>query len=431
MSLPLEVGIDRLERVDRDRIDAIVGATVPSVAPTLALTVWHRGSPLLELRAGWMDPGTRHVPTRADAVFDLASITKTLTSTLFLRLVSADRVGLDDRVVTVIPELEEGGPRPLDGGQEPLSRVHLPAPPERAGWTVDVTEVTFRHLLTHTSGLAPWRSVFEASGPVPPEPGAADAVSPEERHAAGIRSVLRYPFVDRPGRAFHYSDLGLMLLGEAVRRLEGSSLESLVRSGLGPAIGLQSLGYRPLDAGIARARIVPTSVDELWRGRRCWGEVEDENCAGMGGIAGHAGVFASAADVARFGQAWLGRDRRLGVGSTVMDEAVSDQTGTRLGASRGLGWQRRSERSNDEDEGHLTPLAPSAFGHTGFTGTSLAIDPERQLVVALLTNRVYASRTHEGIEALRGEVTTALARAAGAGGRSAADPPRGGVAGVG
>ncbi len=120
--------------------------------------------------------------------------------------------------------------------------------------------------------------------------------------------------------------------------------------------------------------------------------MEDENAAGLGGITGHAGLFASAQDVARFGDSWLRDDPRLGVTSH-RDAAVRDQTAV-VGAARGLGWQV-------QPAGHLAPFSTAAYGHTGFTGTSLAVDPQRDLVVAVLTNRVYAGRGNGGIDELR------------------------------
>jgi CubicO group peptidase (beta-lactamase class C family) len=220
-----------------------------------------------------------------------------------------------------------------------------------------------------------------------------------------------YPFVDRPGRAYAYSDLGYMLLGETVRRLHGEPLDAIVRSELASGAGFGDLVYRPPDAGIARERIVPTSVDELWRHRRCWGEVEDENAAGMGGIAGHAGLFATAHAVARFGDAWRTRSPALGIRPALIDAASLDQTAGH-DVTRGSVWQLRGTRPQDEDASHLAPLGPGAFGHTGFTGTSLTIDPTRELVIVLLSNRVYASRTHQGIEELRAALHRAIAAAA-------------------
>jgi CubicO group peptidase (beta-lactamase class C family) len=381
------------------------------VAPTLALVVRWSGRAVLDLRAGWMDPDARTQPTRPDALFDLASITKTITATLVLQLVSRGLIALDDPVASVIPELGEAGPHLVEGGQEPLTRRRLPTPSERAGWTADPAAVTFRQLLTHTSGLAPWRSVFEAAGPVPPEPGAADPVDPVIRHAAAIEAVVAYPFVDRPGRAFAYSDLGFMLLGETLRRLHGTSLDAIVRSELALGLGLDDLVYRPQEAGVDRERVVPTSIDELWRHRRCWGEVEDENAAGMGSVAGHAGLFGTADAVARFGEAWRMRSPSLAIGHAIVADATRDQTSD-LDVTRGLGWQLHGRRPLDEDAAHLRSLALDAFGHTGFTGTSIAVDPTRALVVVLLTNRVYASRTNPGIEALRAELHRVIGSAA-------------------
>ena len=284
-------------------------------------------------------------------------------------------------MVKVIPELGEGGMRGVDGGQEPLSRRRLPTPPERAGWTVDPTMVTFRQLLTHTSGMAPWRSAFDDGG---------------------LDAVCRYRFVARPGEECHYSDLGFMLVGKSVSRVFGAPLEVAMQALLRDRLALDSLAYAPARAGLPQRLIAPTSFDHDWRGRRCWGEVEDENAAALGGVAGHAGLFATVEDVARFGVAWLRRDPRLRLGS-LWGTATTDQT-PGMSAARGLGWQV-------QPTDHLAPFSSRAYGHTGFTGTSLAVDPEHDIVVALLSNRVYAGRTHEGIDELRPEIHRIVAAA--------------------
>jgi CubicO group peptidase (beta-lactamase class C family) len=266
---------------------------------------------------------------------------------------------------------------------------------DRRGWLVDPTEVTFRQLLTHTSGMAPWRAIFRESGPVPPPPDRDDASDTHQRRRDGLAALCSYPFVARPGSEFHYSDLGFMALGEAVARLGEARLDEVVRTRVTEPLGLDSVGYAPARSGIPTSRIVPTSVDDDWRMRRCWGEVEDENAAGLGGVAGHAGLFGSIADVTAFGQAWLAADAGLGLDADLVATATRDQTAA-FGVSRGLGWQLRGS-----DADYLSPFGDGSFGHTGFTGTSLAIDPARGMVVVLLTDRVYAGRTHEGIEALR------------------------------
>ena len=395
--------VDGLDGADLERIRDLITAAIPDVAPAAALSIWHRGEPVLELSAGWMDPETEHIATPGDALFDLASITKVFTATAFLGLVSDGLVRLDDPVVSVIPEFAMLAPRAIDGGQEPLTRALLPVPSELARQRVDPAEVTFAQLLTHTSGMAPWRSIFREAGPVPAAAAVDAPDETEQRWQTASAALYGYRFVEQPGKAFRYSDLGFMALGDAVARLSGSPLDEAIDARVAGSLALETIAYRPLREGVPVERIVPTSFDDDWRMRRCHGEVEDENAAGLGGVAGHAGLFGTAHDVAAFGQAWLRRDRRLGVDAGIADLAVLERTGA-LGAGRGLGWVVQADRPS-----FLAPLGPGAYGHTGFTGTSLAIDPGRQLVLALLTDRVYAGRRHPGIDELRLELHTVIA----------------------
>jgi CubicO group peptidase (beta-lactamase class C family) len=242
--------------------------------------------------------------------------------------------------------------------------------------------------------------LVEVAGPVPPPPHDADEATPDERQARALEAIAGYRFVARPGEEFHYSDLGFMLLGMAVARRFGQPLPVAMQALIRDRLGLDSVTYRPVAAGRPRERIVATEIDARWRGRRCWGEVHDENAAGLGGIAGHAGLFATAHDVARFGVAWLRRDARLRL-NRLRSAAVTNQTPT-LGAARSLGWQV-------QPTDHLAPFSDEAYGHTGFTGTSLVVDPKRDLVVALLTNRVYHGRDPQGIDQLRLEVHEVVA----------------------
>lgn len=396
IEVPFHTSVSGLPSAAEARVQEIIRGAVPSVAPALAISVWASGAHCYEACAGWVEPEAGTTPVDTDTLFDLASLTKLFTTTAFLRLASDSGVGLDDAVVSVIPEFGAGGLRGVDGGQEPLSRRQLPTPAGREAWSIDPGLVTFRQLLTHTSGLAPWRSIFRETGPVPPPPDRGkDPVASDERRAAGLAAICSNRFVARPGQEFHYSDLGFMLLGEAASRLHGAPLDVVMRAFIGDPLGLESVTYTPVRAGVPRERIAPTSMDEDWRGRRCWGEVEDENAAGLGGVAGHAGLFATAHEVARFGVAWLQSDPRLRM-ARYRSAATTDQV-PQPGAGRGLGW-------SVQPADLVAPFGPYAFGHTGFTGTSLVVDPEHDLVVALLTNRVYAGRTHAGIDALRLEL---------------------------
>jgi len=212
--------------------------------------------------------------------------------------------------------------------------------------------------------------------------------------------------VARPGEEFHYSDLGYIVLGMAVSRRFGQPLPVAMQALIRDRLGLDSVTYTPLAAGRSRARIVHTEVDARWRQRRCWGEVHDENAAGLGGVAGHAGLFATVHDVARFGVAWSRQDARLRL-DRFWRTALTDQT-PGLEAARGLGWQV-------QPTDHLAPFSTGAYGHTGFTGTSLVVDPRRDLVVALCTNRVYHGRAPEGITRLRLDLHEILASSTAAG----------------
>jgi hypothetical protein len=260
-----------------------------------------------------------------------------------------------------------------------------------------------------------------AAEAAPTPPDVPDPVGREKRWARGLAAICQYPFVGQPDGVVRYSDLGLMLLGEATTRLWYAGDVVTPRShlgldmvifegiceGLGAGIRLESPCFNPVRNGLDRMMIAPTENDPAWRKRRAWGEVHDENACGVGGVAGHAGLFANARDVAAFGQAWLERDPRLMISRELMDEAVKQHAETD-GERRGLGWMLRSYEGSSAGQ----YFSRDSFGHTGFTGTSLWIDPERALVVATLTNRVYPGREKPGILEFRQAVHDALAEMA-------------------
>lgn len=386
---------NHLRREDSERLFGLVEDALPQVFPALSIYVLHDGDCLLDAAWGWLDPETETQPVGSDSYFDLASVTKVFVETAFLTLVSAGKVGLDDPLATVIPEFAASGPRPVAGIQDPHTREHLPLDDALQGMTVDPGAVTFRHLLTHTSGLPPWRDVFNAAGSPPPPPDEDDPLPQAERWQRGLRAICDYAFAGPVGETVRYSDLGLLLLGESVARLHGARLDLALRDRVLRPLDLHSVGYNPLQNAILREQIAPTEYDSLWRQRRVWGEVHDENACGVGGIAGHAGLFAQAGDVAALGQAWLQADSRLGITADLMAEALREQADGQF--RFGLGWMLKA--TDESPAGNL--YSESAFGHTGFTGTSLWIDPQRQLVTAILSNRVYVGREKPGIAAFR------------------------------
>ena len=295
--------------------------------------------------------------TETDTVFDLASLTKVVaTLPSVLRLVDEGVLALDDSV-----------------------RKHLP---EFAGAGKDA--VTVRHLLAHSSGLPDHREYYRLPG------------SPADRLAA----LLAEPLVDPPGSVVRYSDLGFVLLGEIVAGAAGSSLDQAAAE----------LVFEPL--GMAATRFLPPAE---WRPRTAateappggepkLGVVHDENAESFGGVAGHAGLFSTAADVARYLRAcWLSEDAPL-LSRAVRAEALRCQT-EGLEGRRGLGWTLRGDRWD-----HMSTAWPrTGAGHTGFTGTSVALDPVSGLWAVLLTNAVHLGRGRSGIIPLRRQIHDALA----------------------
>ena len=378
-------------------LDPLIAAHLSDTFPSCTVCVSHHGDVIYEGAWGSIDPDARTIPVTTGTLFDLASVTKLFTTTAFLSLMSAGRVALDDPLVSVVPEFGSVAPRPIEGGQDPHTRQRQPTPPDQAGKAVDPASITFRHLLTHTSGLAPWRDVYSAAGEAPPPPD--QPMTPEVRrrrwHRA-LAALTTYPFVAPPDGVVRYSDIGLMLLGEAVTRLDGSGdLEQAIQRRVVQPLGVDADGailFNPVrDHGRAQAGIAPTEDDPTWRQRRVWGEVHDENCCGLGGVTGHAGLFGTARAVAALGQRWLHDVGAFGITSDIAQQATMlqiDSAGTR----RGLGFALKA--ASDAMAGDR--MSQRAYGHSGFTGTTLWIDPEAEVVVALLTNSVYYGRHSQG-----------------------------------
>ena len=377
------------------KLERLIERHLPATFPALSICVIHRGQIALQEARGWIDPETRDLTVTTDSLFDLASVSKLITHSAFLALVEAGQIALDSRLVEVLPEFGRVNPRAIANGQDPHTRRLLPVESRFRGLQVDPTAVTFQHLLTHSSGLPPWRSVYLLAGESPPPPPAAGDDYDGERWRKGLEAMVDFPFAGPVGDTVRYTDIGIMLLGEAVARLQGCPLDRALRELVLQPLELKSFTHNPIAKGIPRASIVPTEFDNHWRHRRAWGEVHDENACGVGGVAGHAGLFATATDVARFGQAWLSGEPKLRISPALRQRATRQHVSGQF--KLGLGWMLKA----DEDSSAGDRYSAGSYGHTGFTGTSLWLDPQRQLVSAVLTNRVYHGRDPAGIHAFR------------------------------
>lgn len=392
-------------------VDAIVQAHVGRTFPACSITVVHRGQPLLERAWGWLDPNLQLWPALPSTRFDFASLTKLFTTTALLALLGRRGLPIDTPLVEIVPEFWARNPRGIDGGQDPHTKAYLPTPEALAGQTVDVSRVTLRHLLTHTSGLPPWRDVYNTAGPPPTPPDQPDPISREGRWANALAALVRYPFVAPPDGVVRYSDIGLMLLGEVVSRLhESGDLERALGNGVTGQLATSEIVFNPVrSGGLSQTDTAPTEDDPTWRKRRVWGEVHDENACGVGGVAGHAGLFGTARALAEFGDRWLHDREPFGVPATLRDAATREQAVTG-DTRRGLGWALKARTDSMAGD----RLSLNSFGHSGFTGTTLWIDPDSELVIATLTNSVWYGRhstayatTHQFRRALHDAVADA------------------------
>ncbi len=375
--------------------EAVIQESLGRVFPAAQIAVRWRGETILARAYGWLDPEAPQCPTQLDTLFDLASVTKLFVVTAFMTLVEQGRIALDQPVCAVLPEFD--GPRPIRAYDDPLKPgafVEIVPPTDTV---VDAGRVTFRHLLCHNSGLPAWRPLYKAG-------------SPQAARQLALTTYFSYP----TGTRAVYSDLGLILLGMSIERLTDLALDQAVHRRVAIPLELKHTGYRPISALRVQSstpntqypipNIAPTELC-AWRNRRIVGEVHDENAAALGGVAGHAGIFSTATETARLGQMYLERGAPLLSVETVaeMTRVQAEDGMTRRGLGFAL-WCADPEASGN-------PFSQRAFGHTGFTGTSLWIDPERDLVVACLTNRVYYGRDASNILAFRVALHRAIVEA--------------------
>ncbi len=219
-----------------------------------------------------------------------------------------------------------------------------------------------------------------------------------------LNRILPMDLKYEPDTKSVYTDLGVMMLGDILERVSGTDLNTFAKSRLFEPMKMRDTGFKPPES--LKPRIAPTEIDNDWRKRLVWGEVHDENAAGLGGIAPHAGLFGTAPDLARFATMLLNggvfENRRYVAPDTL---ARFTTRGNVPDSSRALGWDTPSENSSAG-----TLMSKRAFGHTGFTGTSMWMDPETGVFVILLTNRVHPTRENNQIREARPQIADAVMR---------------------
>ncbi|WP_245651556.1 serine hydrolase domain-containing protein [Streptosporangium amethystogenes] len=346
----------------------ILGAAVPRVCSAAVAAIAVGGVTVAAAAVGETvryssaseELATDRPPARHDSIFDLASVTKLFTTAVILSLVEEGRLGLDEPVTAWLPACYGGAP-----------------------------EVTLRHLLTHTAGLPPSRRAHEEI------PGDGPEV-----HARRMERILSTPPIGPAGGRYLYSDVGLITAGRVAEIAGRAPLDELTRARVTGPLGLSDTGYRPAAALLPRA--VATEHKPERPGPGCVrGEVHDETAHGLGGVAGHAGIFSTAGDLLRFAETL-----RTG-GVPVLRPATVAEV-TRDHGVEGADF-RHGLGVRIGDPAIVGPLT-DAYGHSGFTGTSLVVDPGRALTVVLLTNNVHPSRGRAGIRDLRHAVAAEALR---------------------
>jgi CubicO group peptidase (beta-lactamase class C family) len=363
-----------------DKVDALLQSALGVVYPAAQLVIFHQGECVFNRAIGWHDPAAPAKPIDENTRFDLASVSKLFTVAAFMRLVEAGKASLDQPVSTVLHNF--AGMRPIQPQPDPAgSGAFIDVVPPTTD-TVDASLTTFRQLLTHTSGLPAWLPLWKEARAMQQEGVPADVIQQRMRDRA-LQTAFAYP----AGRHVIYSDVGLIITGWAIEKIAGQPLDGVVREQVAQPLGLDSIRYSPIPCD----RAAPTEY-YAHQGRRMCGEVHDENAWALNSVAGHAGLFSHARDVAAFGEAM--RLSLAGTSSFLKRETLQELT--RLQAQdgdvrRGIGFALWSP--NPQAMSHA--LSQSAFGHLGFTGTALWIDPERALTFACLTNHIYYGRAGE------------------------------------
>lgn len=357
------------------RLDSIVRvAMTEGAAPGVVLAVGRYGR-LAHLRSyGRIDVSPDSPPVTDSTMFDMASLTKVVATTTALMILEDEgRLNLDSTVRSYLPELTDSA---------------------KSG-------ITVRQILTHTAGFEAFAALWREHR------GRTDYLT----------QINTRPLVYTPGDSTIYSDWDFILAGLIVERISGMPLDQFTATRIWQPLGMRDTGFNPLgqvppDSTCAAAfradhpllaRIAVTELDTAYRHIKVHGIVHDENACALGGVAGHAGLFSSARDAAVFSQMMLNGGQYNGV-RLIQPTTVARWTARQSNhSSRALGWDTPSDKSSS---GRYFSFR--SFGHTGFTGTSIWIDPEREVFVVLLTNRVNPTRANLRHEALRRDIADAV-----------------------
>ncbi len=320
--------------------------------PGAVVLVWKDDNIIFQKPFGHFSYDQNSDKVTLNTIYDLASLTKVLaTTTAAMVCVDKKLFKLDDKVSKYIPTFASNGK----------------------------DNVTIKNLILHNSGLPAWKRYYDKE------------FSKEEILNDIYNSEIKFV----PGNKILYSDLGMIVLGKVIEKVSNKSLDEFCKEEIFIPLKMNNTSFNPPDS--VKDRIAPTELDNYWRMKLIKGEVHDENASLLNGVAGHAGLFSTADDIAKLLE-MLMKQGKLNGNQLIQKETVKLFTSVKNSESeRLLGWDLKSETGSSAGD----KFSKNSFGHTGFTGTSIWIDPVRNLFVVFLTNRVYPSRDNKKILQVR------------------------------
>lgn len=358
---PASAGLspDSLQKVETIMQDAITDSTFPGGVVGVV-----KNGRLAYCHASGYHTYDKSVEVAPNDVYDLASLTKVVaTTTSVMKLVDEGKVDLDDRVSEYFPEFSNG----------------------------EKTEITLQQLLLHTSGLPAFRVYVDSL----------------QTRDEILNAVKNEPLINKPGEKYVYSDLGFILLARIVEQVSGQRIDEYTRRNFYEPLHMESTFFNPKSVGASLTeRIPPTEIDETYRHKLIHAEVNDERAWYLEGVAGHAGLFSNIQDLSVYAQLLLSKGSYAGkqyISPEIIEQFTSRQSNIN---QRGLGFDRKSP-SGFSTAGSLT--SDQTFGHLGFTGTSIWIDPANDMAIILLTNRTYPKRSYgKNISKVRAAIADAV-----------------------
>ena len=341
-------------------VDKVINKAVEDKSfPGAVVLVWKDGKTIYEKAFGNYTYDSSSPKIKTNALFDLASLTKVVATTT-AAMICYDRksISLDDKVTKYIPEFGVNGK----------------------------DNITIKNLLIHNSGLPAWKKFYGR----------------DLKYDDVINEIYSSELEYKTGEKTVYSDLGIITIGKIIEKVSGKSLDVFCKDEIFIPLKMESTFYNPDDS--LKKLCAPTEIDNYWRMKTLQGEVHDETSAMLNGVAGHAGLFSTADDLAKLMSVLLNKgkvNQKIFIQQSTIElftKRVSEES------TRAIGWDTKSDSGSSAGK----YFSKNSFGHTGYTGTSIWADPDRNLFVVFLTNRVYPTRENTKIQKVRPQLHNAV-----------------------